>query len=330
MSKSKIEWTDETWNPITGCEPVSEGCENCYAHRMAKRLAGRFGYPKDEPFRPGVLHKDKLAAPQHWDKPRKVFVCSMGDLFHSAVSFWDIVKVFRAMRSAEQHIFQILTKRPARMLEFVEWTRDKDLYCWPLSNVWVGVTAESQERADERIPKLLQIPAAVRFVSCEPLLGPVNIWKYVTKNLSNPSGPPGRALTDEEKAERWGKPSLDWIICGGESGPGARPTHPDWVRSLRDQCQAADVPFIFKQWGKFADHTEKHGNSESCTATHDLVITPQGHIIGAGAKGYGGGVEDDWRERGAAWMCATGKKKAGRELDGETWDQFPDAVEGGE
>ena len=227
---TKIEWATESWNPITGCSPVSEGCENCYARRMASRLRGRFGYPEDDPFKV-TFHPDKIEQPLHWKKPRMIFVCSMGDLFHKDVLGPTIHQLIKLMKwDYKRHTFLILTKRPERMRRI--WMNiDGTLP----ENIWLGVTVENQQRADERIPILLQIPAAKRFVSIEPMLGPVDLQKI---------GPLLQAFN-------WkiAKGGLDWIICGGESGPGVRPMHPDWPRSIRDQCQAADVPFFFKQWG---------------------------------------------------------------------------------
>lgn len=254
MGRTAIEWTDYSWNPITGCSPVSEGCQNCYARRMANRLRGRCGYPKENPFKV-TLHPERLDEPLKWRKPRKVFVCSMSDLFHPDVPFEYIAKVWQTMNNAEQHTFLVLTKRPKRMAEFLSllawYTHDREVEPaeavlgtggkYTLPNVWLGVTAENQARADERIPILLQIPATVRFVSVEPMLGPVDIYKYLDiydpPTLSNPDGyNPDKVL-------------LDWVICGGETGPGARPMHPDWVRSLVLQCKNAGVPIFVKQMG---------------------------------------------------------------------------------
>lgn len=223
---TKIEWTDETWNPITGCTPTSEGCQNCYAKRMATRLRGRYGYPKDNPFKV-TFHPDRLAQPLKWKKPRRIFVCSMGDLFHKSVPNLTIDLIWEKMKKCPKHTFLILTKRPERLLKDYD---NSD----PLPNVWLGVTAENQARADERIPMLLQIPAAVRFVSLEPLLGPVDFTD--------------RPLDPESTMGEWSDlDQLNWVIVGGESGPGARRMRIDWVRSVRDQCQEAGVPFFFKQ-----------------------------------------------------------------------------------
>jgi protein gp37 len=243
MGKTKIEWTDQTWNPVTGCTKISEGCAHCYAERMSKRLAGRCGYPEASHNFDVTLHPDRLDEPLHWRKPRRVFVVSMGDLFHEDIPDSFILEVFRVMgrQNTRQHTFQVLTKRPGRMKEWIsEYIVDRDGKPDPFPNIWLGVTAENQERANERIPTLLQIPAAVRFVSVEPMLGPVDLSEWI-----NPQG-----ATARDDPARYSL--LDWVICGGESGPDARPMHPDWARSLRDQCQMAGVPFFMKQMSKKA------------------------------------------------------------------------------
>lgn len=237
---TKIEWAHETWNPITGCSPVSAGCQNCYARRMAKRLAGRFGYPKNEPFRPGTVHEDKLCESAHWRKPRRVFVCSMGDLFHGDVDYVAQLAVMSHAQTysiAYEHTFMFLTKRPRLMHDFL-LKADIDLSRY--QRIWLGVTAENQAMADERIPALLQIPAAVRFVSVEPMLEYMRIEKYMgyyeKYNLDGPE-----------------EPKLDWVICGGETGPCARAMELPWAQDLRDQCVTAGVPFFFKQHGSWVN-----------------------------------------------------------------------------
>lgn len=222
-----IEWTEATWNPTTGCDRVSPGCDRCYALTLAARLKamGSQRYQKDGRSRtsgPGfgvTMHWDKVLEPVGWKKPRIVFVNSMSDLFHPQVSDEFIVAVFDAMRRSPQHTFQVLTKRPARMVSLLSGSIDSP------PNVWVGTSVENQEWSDARIPKLLATPADVRFLSCEPLLGPIDLTTYLGENL------------------------IHWVIVGGESGGGARPMDPQWARDLRDQCLAAGVPFFFKQWG---------------------------------------------------------------------------------
>lgn len=261
MVKTKIERADVVWNPVRGCSRVSEGCVNCYAERMAARFSGP-GQPYEglammTPSGPRWsgnvrLIEEQLEKPLHWSKPRRIFVNSMSDLFHEGLSFEDISRVFSVMKLAMSHQYLILTKRPDRMRQFihrlvdcVHWKDGLTVFHQCFSHVWLGVSVEDQRAAEERIPILLYTPAAVRFVSAEPLLGPVD--------LSNIDG----RYHDALKGQRWEEgrlcstPKLDWVICGGESGPGARPMHPVWARSIRDDCEHAGVPFYFKQWGEW-------------------------------------------------------------------------------
>lgn len=220
--RSAIEWTGATWNPVTGCDRVSPGCDHCYAMTLAKRLKamGSDKYQTDGDPRtsgPGfgvTIHPRSLDEPFRWRSPRTVFVNSMADLFHARVALWFIREVFEVMRATPQHTYQILTKRSLRLRRLAHKLE------WP-SNVWMGVSVENVD-AFRRIEDLRQVPAAVRFLSCEPLLGPLD-----GINLG----------------------SIDWVIAGGESGPNFRPIDPQWVRHIRDTCTAADVPFFFKQWG---------------------------------------------------------------------------------
>lgn len=302
-----IEWTDATWNPVTGCAKVSAGCKHCYAERDWARLAAN---PKTRyhgrAFTDVLCHDDVLGLPLRWTKPRRVFVNSMSDLFHDDVPDDFIDRVFAVMARAPQHSFQVLTKRAQRMLDYLSKSegmiRDEIKYepaaetaCWPLHNVWLGVSVEDQATADARVPLLLNTPAAVRWISAEPLLGPVDLSNYLEFYVG-----PGEAF------------GLDWIVVGGESGAKARPMHPEWVRSLRDQCAATEVPFLFKQWGEWApanripmlvsihepscilnlDGSLYHGPSQSCSKT-------------------------------AVAMLHVGKKAAGRLLDGVLHDTYP-------
>lgn len=227
--KTSIEWTDATWNPIRGtkgrhhCVRISEGCKHCYAATMNHRFGGP-DYVKgaDTP----RLDEEALLQPMKWKRPRRIFVCSMTDLFMDEHSDEMIAQVFDMMKTCHWHTFQVLTKRPARM-------RLHQAHFAPLPNVWLGVSAENQERADERIPDLLATPAAVRFVSAEPLLGPIR--------LDQPLNFDG-ALWDA-----MARGALGWVIVGGESGPGARPCDVSWIRSLVQQCAAAGVPCFVKQ-----------------------------------------------------------------------------------
>ena len=337
MAKTRIEWTEYSWNPVTGCTPISEGCQNCYAKRMANRLRGRCGYPADDPFKV-TMHEDRLGEPLRWKKPRRVFVCSMGDLFHPDVPFDYITQVFDVMcswrwpnKEAERigdeslledpgHTYMVLTKRPERVQDWLQWLSEY----WPgdspvnvnLSaeghfgrHIWFGVTVENQQRADERIPILLQIPAAVRFVSVEPMLGLVDLASTGALGCTCPplegddgqieERCSGQCVFYKNAADKMKR--INWVICGGETGPGARPMHPDWVRSLRDQCQAAGVPFFFKQWGEYCSPSQMPPDTfREWDIQHGTEIWDD---------------EPRWR---------VGKKKAGRILDGETWDEMPE------
>ena len=226
-----IEWTNETWNPVTGCAKVSQGCKNCYAEGVAHRFWAK-QYPpvggRPRRFTDVQCHPDRLDEPLRWRKPRRVFVNSMSDLFHDDVPDEFIGQVFAVMGRAPQHTFQVLTKRPERMRRFCAWTARTGNP--PLTNVWLGVSVEDQRASDERIPLLLQTPAAVRVLSCEPLLGPLE-FSDVTRR--------------SDAVHQLGKPALDgigWVIVGGESGPAARPCDVAWVRSIVEQCRAAGGP----------------------------------------------------------------------------------------
>jgi protein gp37 len=237
MAETSIEWTEATWNPIVGCTIATPGCTNCYAMRMAgrieamgtaphysgttKRVHGKAVWTGKLALAPDAV----LAAPLHRRRPTTYFVNSMGDLFHKDCSDEWIHRVFAVMAEARQHTFQVLTKRAQRMNDYLSTHQAE-----PLRNVWIGVSTERQKEADERIPLLLGAPAAVRFISAEPLLGPLNIRNYVS-----------------DKKNRG--PRLDWVIVGGESGPRARPMDPAWVEKIRVQCDHSDTAFFFKQWG---------------------------------------------------------------------------------
>lgn len=220
MGKTKIDWTEHTWNPFTGCTPVSEGCKNCYAKRIALSLKRRGIEKYKNGFAPTV-HHDEIEDPLTWKKRRMVFVCSMSDVFHDAFLDNDIIRLFRVMNSSKNHTFQILTKRPDRLLAMV-----KDLRFG--KNIWVGVTVESQENVS-RMDLLRRVPAEVKFVSCEPLVSPIEL-----------------DLT-----------GINWLIAGGENGPDARVCKLDWLRSLRDQTAKAKIPFFLKQIGSKTDEKTK-------------------------------------------------------------------------
>ncbi len=213
MAATTIEWTEATWNPVTGCTKVSPGCQHCYAERMAKRLQA-MGQPHYAHGFGVSCHQDALPLPLRWKKPRRIFVNSMGDVFHSRVPDDFVRDVFEVMAEAEQHCFQLLTKRAERLAELAPWLP------WP-GNVWMGVSVETADYLD-RLDHLRKVPAAVRFVSFEPLLGPIGQVDLT---------------------------GIDWVIVGGESGPSARPMDSSWATDLRDQCVAVGVSFFFKQWG---------------------------------------------------------------------------------
>lgn len=281
--KDGIAWTDATWNPLRGCSKVSSGCKNCYAETMAARFAGP-GQPYEGTIDRGRwngrirLVPEKLGEPLRWRRPRRVFVNSMSDLFHESVPFEFIAAVFGVMAAAPQHVFQVLTKRPERAVQFFEWAQGNGVYRWSLPNVHLGVSVEDQATADERIPLLLQCPAAVRWVSYEPALGPVDFERWTIEPMhcaacgseqiaydTNPHGLPlthtcimGADQTGEPGAERCVDcgsldvvmpGALDWIVIGGESGPGARPFDAAWARSTIAQCRAAGVACFVKQLG---------------------------------------------------------------------------------
>jgi protein gp37 len=309
-NKTEISWTDATWNPVTGCTPVSPGCEHCYAARYSKRGIGDFGNKRQ--FSEVRIHPERLGQPMRWRKPRKIFVCSMGDLFHESVPSGFIGGVYNVIQRNPWHIFQILTKRPKRMLELL----GSGYYSKPLPNLWLGVTAENQAMADERIPLLLQTPAAVRFVSVEPMLGPVNLMD-IPWHPGRPTFPETDDLSDGRSAIHIveGK-RIDWVICGGETGPGARPMHPDWARLLRDQCVAAGVLFHFKHWGEWAPvtHYDQNDNPLLC------ISLPTEKTVKPGDK------EIVWQEGTPVNMLRVGKKAAGRLLDGREWNEFPEVA----
>lgn len=311
MGKTKIEWADRVWNPVIGCTPISDGCKHCYAKRMAERFAGAWGLDPANPFAV-KLHPERLDEPMRWKKPSMVFVCSMSDLFHDDVPDSFLDKVFGVMAASWWHTFLVLTKRPERMENYLSQDRREgwaysgangndivfdqiDFGPMVLPNVWLGVTAENQEQADARIPILLSIPATKRFVSVEPMLGSVDIAPQ---------------WVDKLRYGQYGLSVLDWVICGGESGPGARPMHPDWARSLRDQCNAAGTPFMFKQWGEWAAR-------EDLPIVWKVPPTAEKYVRMnlAGGQGFHGDS--------LTWFQRVGKKAADRLLDGQEWLQYP-------
>ena len=328
--KSNIEWTEATWNPVTGCTKVSPGCDHCYAIRMSQRLSHHPKYRglvvQGEPTKDGFTpewtgevrcHPEALDEPLRWKKPKTIFVCSMSDLFHSQVPWEFIGKVFDVMAASPRHTYQVLTKRPGRMAHFAEhiWPKQANQAhrttrplawggtweaTWP-PNVWAGTSLEQewdgQRHLVKRLDCLARVPAKVRFVSVEPMLGPVDLtrWLLGGVDMTNWSWP-------EE-----GPSIISWVIVGGESGPGARPMHADWARSLRNQCQEAGVPFFFKQWGQWGPFRDNG------------PLPPNCHYIGLdGAIRIG-----DYEADTDGCMGRGGKKAAGALLDGREWREMP-------
>lgn len=305
-TQSDIEWTDATWSPVIGCTKESPGCKNCYAEREVETRWSKnprsmwFG----RKFTDISLRAEALSQPLGWRAPRRIFVCPRADLFHPDVPFGFIAAVFGTMAVTTRHTYQVLTKRAKRMREFFETVGPEDVreytlrhagrmieggWKWPLPNVHVGVSVENQEYANERIHELLATPAAVRWISAEPLLGLIDL-----NGLPDPKGDPSwdwsalhgvrecafGAQVSREKTEK-----LDWVVVGGESGAGARPMHTEWAISLRDQCREAGVPFFFKQWGEYLQ----------------------------GANGADG----------KPTFARVGKRTAGRDLGGREWNEVP-------
>lgn len=350
---TSIEWSDSTWNVVTGCTKVSPGCDHCYAETFAERWRGTPGHHFENGF-DLTLRPERLEIPLRWKKPRKVFVNSMSDLFHADVPDEFIARAWAVMALAPQHTFQVLTKRHGRMHALLnssdfrlaceaaqaelirsdaipEYRRREFQQQWwsdfaePLRNVWLGVSTENQKWADVRIPALLDTPAAVRWISAEPLLGPLDLTKYVCAHRSL-----DRRADD---ASRWvcrcgldtgmsgvrpvRPPRLDWVVVGGESGPGARPMHPSWGRSLRDQCTTAGVPFLFKQHGAWIRRAEATEWVDAWTSDRVRWVAPDGSVHAHGD--FNGSAE----HRKWAQVQRVSKKAAGRELDGRTWDEYP-------
>lgn len=393
---SKIEWTDATWNPITGCTLVSDGCRHCYAatlaatrlkHHPSREGLARINAAGEAKFTGEVRFNEQwLDQPLRWRKPRMIFVCAHGDLFHESVPDEWIDRVFAVMALSPRHTFQVLTKRPERAQSYLArltergpadtlaavagadhgeeadpwvanfingWSRPVELQDdnpadgtvprWPLPNVWLGVSIEDQATADARIPHLLATPAAVRFVSAEPTLGPLDLTAITAERGSlrpyraNVDALRGACQSHDHRSDDWFRLAshLDWIIVGGESGPHARPMHPDWARSLRDQCQAAGVAFFFKQWGEWGPVTidqdpddgtigpaypvrdctsewSAHHGEKECLFWQGLDLVHWPHI-------------ETFPAHGARRI---GKKRAGRLLDGREWNEMPEAGHG--
>lgn len=313
MQKTAIDYLDYTWNPLAmRCTPVSEGCEHCWHLRMADRLGAnpKIGNAEAESYAghdtPLVRWKE-LKKPIAAKTPGIIGVQFMGDLFHLGVDFGMVHEVFDVMWQSPHHTFLVLTKRPERMFEFMTQKNIQNMYGneWPLKNVWLGVSCENQARADERIPILLQIPAAVRWVSIEPMLGPVVLRRKANdENEMIQMALMGRLDEYSRPVQR----GIDWVVVGAETGPGARPMHPDWVRSVRDQCQAAGVPFFFKQWGEWAPW-----GSDCCDYMFQFNCDEMD-------KRFERAVTEPYVS------YRVGKKSAGHLLDGREWREMPEAV----
>lgn len=335
--QTAIEWCDHTFNPWEGCTKVSPGCLNCYAENRNKRFAGGKNWGKGAPRRRTSVHN--WNEPCRWDReafnqwcaargkglsflePRRprVFCASLADWLDDEVDVAWLADLLRLIRKTPHLDWLLLTKRPENwkerldcVLDFEPVTADEEtlgLSDWildwyngkPPKNVWIGTSAEDQPRADLRVPLVLKIPALVRFLSCEPMLARVE-FSDVTKR--------------SDAVQQLGKKSLDgihWVICGGESGPGARPMHPDWARSLRDQCASAGVAFFFKQWGEWCPTAAKRIRGKYTGG--GVFMLPDGRL----------GCQGDWWDGKAEAMDKLGKKGAGRRLDGKRWNQFPEA-----
>ena len=361
---TSIEWTDHTWNPIVGCSIVSPGCTNCYAMKMAARIEAmasseRAGFQPPHHYvgttkkvngnsvwtgKLALAPESTLLEPLRRKKPTMYFVNSMGDLFHEKVIWEWMIKVWAAMYLADQHIFQVLTKRADNMQRIVSGENfEREVKAaarvnahhhgktytarpWPLSNIWLGVSTEDQKRADERIPLLLQTPAAVRFISAEPLLGPIDLDRIKREPDAEDRAMPGFAdiasfhvsavygsrWIEMKPGNMWSReagevPSLDWVIVGGESGAGARPMHPQWARDLEAECRAAGVAYFFKQWGEWAPQFDECGGQHPAVKTSTEVH----HFMRT--------------EHFGTSVVRIGKANAGRLLDGKEHNAFPEA-----
>jgi protein gp37 len=306
--KSKIEWTDTTWNPVTGCSKVSAGCRGCYAERFMNR------FEPGRKFTDVRSHSERLDAPLHWKKPRMVFVNSMSDLFHKDVPTSFILDVFDVISRSPQHVFQILTKRYERAADFFNAIGKIP------ENIWMGFSVEDQETADLRLPYLNTFHAAVKFISAEPLIGEVDLTKSFGDTLKYHAG----GL----------KNCISWVIAGGESGSGSRPMHPEWARFLRDQCKDEGVPFFFKQWGEYLPYEEMNqapfwkdqkGNEHD---GHTLnMMNPETSEPGKGWYPdplYGFNDRDE--SSPVVSFKKVGKKAAGRLLDGQEYNELPKLI----
>lgn len=360
-SSSRIEWCDATWNPIVGCSPISTGCANCYAQRMAHRLGNNPATPQfdgltvDEKWTGKVrVVQSQMDKPLTWPKHKKIFVCSMGDLFHHSAYFAWVDLVVARMILAPQHTYIILTKRPDRMLKYLQSVKIADLIvassdapcdpvplpAFPLRHVILMTTVENQAAVDARLPPLLECGAMGwrTGVSIEPMLGPVSLTRIAHGDESDLDSLRGEVVYTPQHFAIKPRPfgaKLSWVIVGGETGPGARPMHPDWIRSLRDQCAEAGTPFFFKAWGEWGTaridirdglpawdvfHSFEHYCDKAPTRMWkgDKLICPDGHVPTSGCKAG--------KTYPMAIITRVGKRKAGRLLDGREHNDFPESM----
>ena len=298
MGRTKIEWATSTWNPVTGCTKVSPGCKHCYAETMHKRLRA-MGTPKySQEFSRVIWHDSKSGIPGG----KYVFVCSMSDLFHADVPDSFIMRVYRSMATRPNQVFIVLTKRAQRMATLLQGI--SRVIPVKLDHIWHGITVVNQDEMDGKTPFLLQTPSEIRFLSIEPLLGPIRVggWGWYNTRPTDPR--------------------INWVIVGGESGHGARPMHPDWVRTIRDDCIDAKVPFFFKQWGAWKPacsvYEEDDDLRDEALDQPYKLFYPSGHTL----------VEHDIDLYGQPPMDTLiyhrmGKKKSGRLLDNREWNELP-------
>lgn len=328
MKDSKIEWTDHTFNPWQGCTRVSPGCRHCYAETMMDKRYGKVKW--------GPLGKRIRTSADYWKQPlkwnreaaaageqRRVFCASLADVFEDKPDQPEMNKwrteLFDLIYETPWLDWLILTKRPENVLRMVPWMfHHPDFFGWP-SNVWIGTSVENQEQANKRVPELLRIPATVRFLSCEPLLGPIDLTQINDGELLlDPEGYYYLNVLRGFSYDSYGEhghtvPRVNWVICGGESGPDARPMHPAWARGIRDQCREAGVPFFFKQWGEWGQYyfADPFGIP---------ALVENGNLLSAGTSCL---------DFDGARIAKVGKKRAGRLLGGREWNEFPESIVGG-
>lgn len=332
-----IEWTHlpgykgETWNPWVGCSKVSPGCEHCYALRRANRLKSYIPHYRNTAENGNWTGQVNIASDEQFYKPlrlrapRAIFPCSMSDFFHEGADEWRDT-AWHTMYNTPQHLYLILTKRPERILDCLPYSGE-EARKWPLPNVYLGTSVEDADHL-WRVEKLVETPAAKRFLSLEPLLGEVDLSPWLPLKDSGgrctvcgmPHG--GKEVHACHPVPR--RKIVDWVIVGGESGPRARPMHPDWVRKIRDQCQAARVLFFFKQWGEYAPE-----DIDPTASLENMALFPQGESTPIVFKTdlererWQDWEDPDFRQEGDVYMARVGKKKAGRILDGRTWEEMP-------